>query len=143
GEVREVTDDIPLDRYKQHTIVVVVDRLVVKPGIETRLAESIEPALRMGKGILGVLYEAPAAEGAGDHEQREMLFSERFACIECGISLEEIAPRNFSFNSPYGACPACHGLGTHTEFDEHLILDSELSPREGGVLPFEIGRAHV
>src|SRR5436853_94595 len=71
GEVREVTDDIPLDRYKQHTIEVVVDRLVVKPGIETRLAESIEPALRMGKGILGVLYEAPAAEEAGDREQRE------------------------------------------------------------------------
>src|SRR5438128_7322671 len=80
GEVHEVTDDIQLDRYRQHTIEVVVDRLVVKPGIETRLAESIEPALRMGKGILGVLYEAPAAEEAGDREQREMLFSERFAC---------------------------------------------------------------
>jgi excinuclease ABC subunit A len=136
GEVREVTDDIPLDRYKQHTIEVVVDRLVVKPGIETRLADSIEPALRMGKGILGVLYEPPAADGAGDREQKEVLFSERFACIDCGISMEEIAPRNFSFNSPYGACPACHGLGTHREFDPTLLLDDDRSVRDGGVVPF-------
>jgi excinuclease ABC subunit A len=136
GEVREVTDEIPLDRYKQHTIEVVVDRLVVKPGIQTRLAESIEPALRMGKGILGVLYEPPSPDGAGERDQRELLFSERFACIDCGISLEEIAPRNFSFNSPYGACPACHGLGTHREFDPALFLDDERSVRDGGVVPF-------
>src|SRR5437899_6003080 len=100
GEVREVTDDIPLDRYKQHTIEVVVDRLVGTPGLETRLADSIEPALRMGRGILGVLYALPAADDGGEKEQKEILFSERFACIECGISMEEIAPRNFSFNSP-------------------------------------------
>src|SRR5207302_7986880 len=96
GHGPELTDHIPHDRYKQHTIEVVVDRLVVKPGIETRLADSIEPALRMGKGILGVLYEPPAADGSGEREPRELLFSERFACIECGISMEEIAPRNFS-----------------------------------------------
>src|SRR5438270_6189906 len=109
GEVREVTDDIPLDRYKQHTIEVVVDRLVVKPGIETRLADSIEPALRMGKGILGVLYEPPpsrdreggeplprrAREGAEqEREQKGLLFSAHFACMDCGISLEDLAPGN-------------------------------------------------
>src|SRR5207248_11779431 len=110
GEVREVTDDIPLDRYKQHTIVVVVDRLVVKPGIETRLADSIEPALRMGKGVLGVLYELPTEDDGGEREQKEILFSERFACRERGISMEEIAPRKLSFNSRYCACPGCRGL---------------------------------
>jgi excinuclease ABC subunit A len=135
GEVREVTDDIPLDRYKQHTIEVVVDRLVVKPGIETRLADSIEPALRMGKGILGVLHELPPSDD-GERVQRELLFSEKFACVDCGISMEEIAPRNFSFNSPYGACPACHGLGAHQEFDPALLLDDERSVRDGGVIPF-------
>src|SRR5207237_7732371 len=100
GEVREVTDDIPLDRYKQHTIEVVVDRLVVKPGIETRLADSIEPALRMGKGILGVLYEPPAAGGAGDREQKEVLFSDRLACIDCWSCMEGCVPRNIALSSP-------------------------------------------
>jgi excinuclease ABC subunit A len=173
GEIRDIGDEIQLDRYKQHTIEVVVDRLVRREGIETRLAESIETALKMGKGIVGILYEMPqpSLDGIDSHESRvaghesdtegqpstvdassddsrpvtrdprppttgELLFSEHFACIDCGISLEEIAPRNFSFNSPYGACPACHGLGTHTEFDENLVLEPELSVREGGVLPF-------
>jgi excinuclease ABC subunit A len=166
GEIREVTDDIPLDRYKQHTIEVVVDRLVVKPGIQSRLSDSIEPALRMGKGVLGVLYEQPSGagtreaggretsaetDGAGEpssestaHASRltphassgELLFSEKFACIDCGISMEEIAPRNFSFNSPYGACPACHGLGTHREFDPALLLDDERPVTDGGVVPY-------
>jgi excinuclease ABC subunit A len=162
GAIYEVDSDveIPLDRYKQHTIEVVVDRLIVKPGIQSRLAESIETALKMGKGLLGLLWEAPgsrlpapgdgtASEGAGSPDATlgagrrepgagsgELLFSEKFACVECGVSLDEIAPRNFSFNSPYGACPECHGLGMHTDFDVNLVIDPERSIRDGGVLPF-------
>ncbi len=126
GQIYEVTDDIQMDRYKQHWIDVIVDRLVVKPGIEKRLGDSIESALKLGKGVVGV--------GVIDGE--ELIFSEHYGCTECGISLEEIAPRNFSFNSPYGACPDCHGLGTHTELDPALILpDWNLSIDEGGIAP--------
>ncbi|MHB0913468.1 MAG: excinuclease ABC subunit UvrA, partial [Armatimonadota bacterium] len=127
GRMYEVTDDIPMDRYKQHWIDVIVDRLVVKPGIEKRLSDSLAAALKMGKGVVGV--------GVIDGE--EFIFSEQFACSECGISMEEIAPRNFSFNSPYGACPDCHGLGTHTELDPALIMpDWNLSIEQGAIVPF-------
>lgn len=126
GKTYEVTDDIEMDRYKQHWIDVVIDRLVVKPGIEKRLADSVEAAVKMGKGVVGI--------DVIDGEQ--LLFSEQFACSECGISIEEIAPRNFSFNSPYGACPDCHGLGTHTELDPARILpDWNLSIDEGAIAP--------
>jgi excinuclease ABC subunit A len=144
GVMREVTDDIPLDRYKQHTIEVVVDRLIRREGVESRLTESVETALKLTNGILGVLHEAPAADGAQAVEgaegaarpSGELLFSEHFACLDCGVSFEEPVPRNFSFNSPYGACPACHGLGTHTEFDPDLVLDPDRSVDEGGIIPF-------
>ena len=127
GEVREVTEDIQLDRYKQHDIDVVVDRIVVKEGVEKRLADSVEAALKMGKGLVGV--DIIGGE--------EMLFSEKFACTYCGISLEEIAPRTFSFNSPFGACPTCHGLGNQAEFDpERIVPDKTLSLEEGGLAPF-------
>ena len=127
GTIYEVTDDIEMDRYKQHSIDVVVDRLVVKPGIEKRLSDSVEAALKMGKGTIGI----------GIIDGEEMLFSEQFACTECGISMEEVAPRNFSFNSPYGACPDCHGLGTHTELDPALIIpDWDLSIEGGALAPF-------
>src|SRR5688572_25419009 len=125
GEMREVTDDIPLDRYKQHTIEVVVDRLVRREGIESRLTESIEQALKLSGGVLAILHDAG-----------ELNFSEQFACVDCGVSLDDIAPRNFSFNSPYGACPECHGLGTHTEFDPVLVLDPDKSISQGAVIPF-------
>ena len=126
GRNYEVTDDIEMDRYKQHWIDVIVDRLVVKEGMEKRLADSVEAALKMGKGVVGI--------DVIDGEQ--MIFSEQFACSECGISTEELAPRNFSFNSPYGACPECHGLGTHTELDPGLILpDWNLSLEGGAVVP--------
>ena len=165
GVMHSITDDIQLDRYKKHSIEVVVDRLVRREGMETRLAESVESALKLSGGVLGVLWEqAPGGEkpetasgdpnaeystaqplpgvprspasGPGAPLTGELLFSERFACVDCGIGMEEIAPRNFSFNSPYGACPECHGLGTHTEFDPHLILDPERSLDQGGVIPF-------
>jgi excinuclease ABC subunit A len=126
GQTYEVTDDIELDRYKQHWIDVVVDRLVVKSGIEKRLADSVEAALKLGKGVVAV--------DVIDGEQ--MIFSEQFACTECGISLEDIAPRNFSFNSPYGACPDCHGLGTRTELDpSRIIPDMSLSIDDGAIAP--------
>ena len=141
GKMHEVTDDIELDRYKQHWIDVVVDRLVVKSGIEKRLADSIEAALKMGKGVVGidVLSDKSDRSDKSDSEEPSttMLFSEQFACSECGISLEELAPRNFSFNSPYGACPDCHGLGTRTELDPSLIMpDWGLSVEEGAIVPF-------
>ncbi len=130
GEVYEVTDDIEMDRYKIHTIEVVVDRLIIKPGIEKRLNDSVETALRKGSGTLAV--------DVIDHE--ELLFSENFACTECGIGLEEIAPRSFSFNSPYGACPECHGLGAHRRLNPDLILpDREKSITQGAIAPFARG----
>jgi len=137
----EVTDDIQMDRYKQHWIDVVIDRLVVKPGIEKRLSDSLEAALKMGKGNVGIDVQETGnrqdAKSAKDGRETTMLFSEQFACTECGISMEEIAPRNFSFNSPYGACPDCHGLGTHTELDPELIMpDWNLSLDEGALVPF-------
>lgn len=127
GEMHEVTDDIEMDRYKQHTIEIVVDRLVVKPGIEKRLNDSVETALKKGNGVLAV-------DVVGEEE---MLFSEHFACTECGISLEEIAPRSFSFNSPYGACPECHGLGSHKRLNPNLIIpDKDKSIESGALVPF-------
>jgi excinuclease ABC subunit A len=131
GKTYEVTDDIQMDRYKQHWIDVIIDRLVVKEGIQKRLADSIETAVRMGKGVVGI----DVIDG------EELLFSEKFACSQCGISLDDIAPRNFSFNSPYGACPDCHGLGTHTELDPALIMpDWDLSIDDGAIAP--LTRSH-
>ena len=105
----------------------VVDRIIVKEGTEKRIADSVEAALKMGKGMVGV--DVTGGE--------EMLFSEKFACTYCGISLEEIAPRTFSFNSPFGACPTCHGLGVQAEFDpERIAPDKTLTFETGGLLPF-------
>ncbi len=118
--------DLPeMDRYKNHWIDVVVDRLILKPDIERRLADSLETSLKMGKGVVGVEFIGG----------EELVFSESFACVVCGVSLEEIAPRSFSFNSPYGACPECHGLGVHIEFDpDRLIPSPDLSINEGALV---------
>ena len=111
GKVLDLSDDIPLDKNKKHTIEAVVDRLVVgQEGVQSRIADSVETALKLGSGI--VLISIVDGE--------EMLFSEHFACVYCGISLGEIAPRTFSFNSPHGACPACTGLGFKQEIDPDL-----------------------
>ncbi|MFY9233456.1 MAG: excinuclease ABC subunit UvrA [Fimbriimonadaceae bacterium] len=136
GEMYEVTDDIPMDRYKQHTIEVVVDRLVMKEGLERRLSDSIEAALKMGKGLVTLAWE-----GVGDQEQQgvanEMMFSESYSCAVCGFSMPELEPRMFSFNSPYGACPECTGLGTKTEFDPDLVCPDRSKPlRDGAIAPF-------
>lgn len=126
GEMYEVTDDIPMDRYKQHTIEVVVDRVVVKEGLERRLTDSIEAALKMGSGLITLSYD-----------DKDVLFSESYSCPECGFSMPELEPRMFSFNSPYGACPDCTGLGTKTEFDIDLVCpDWNKSLRDGAIVPF-------
>ena len=126
GQTYEVTDEIKLDRYKQHTIEVIVDRLVVKPDIQKRVTDSLETALKLGSGM--------AAVDVIDGD--EMFFSEKFACTDCGINMDEIAPRNFSFNSPYGACPDCHGLGSHNSIDPELIVpDKEKSIDQGAIVP--------
>ena len=117
-----------LDRKKKHTIDVVVDRLVIEKDLDrSRLADSVETALRLGKGVVAI-----ARQGAAD-----LVFSERFACESCGISLPEIEPRIFSFNSPYGACPSCQGLGEKLEVDPILVIPNQrLSIAEGAIFPW-------
>ncbi len=133
GELRELGDDIALDKNKRHNIDVVVDRLFVKEGIRRRLRDSLEIATHLSDGLVRVDVTG------GD----EILFSEKYACPECGISMPELAPRNFSFNSPYGACADCDGLGTRMYFDENLVVpDRELSVREGAIAPWS-GRSSV
>ncbi|MEQ1824153.1 MAG: excinuclease ABC subunit UvrA [Fimbriimonadaceae bacterium] len=130
GQMYEVTDDIPMDRYKQHTIEVVVDRLVMKEGIDRRLSDSVEAALKMGKGSVTMWWESESGSG-------EMMFSESYSCAQCGFSMPEPEPRMFSFNSPFGACPDCTGLGTKTEFDPELVIPNLQKPlRDGAILPF-------
>ncbi len=122
------TDDLPtLDRYKKHDIDLVLDRLVIKPGVERRLSDSIETAMRIAQGSVV----------ADMMEQGERIFSNRFACADCGISLPEIEPRSFSFNNPAGACPDCTGLGFHQEFDPDLIVPNpSLSLTDGAIEAF-------
>jgi len=131
GTVRELSEEIPLDRQKRHDVDVVVDRLVVKEGIRQRFRDSLETALGLAGGLVKI-------HRAGEDGEEELLFSEIYACPECGISVPDLAPRMFSFNSPYGACPECGGLGTRTFFDESLIVpDPSLSLREGAVAPWD------
>ncbi|MFO8057809.1 MAG: excinuclease ABC subunit UvrA [bacterium] len=134
GELYELGDEISLDKKKNHTIEVFVDRLVVRPGkVEKRLADSLEVALKLAEGIVQV-EPVPAEEG---EESSTLIFSERFACPSCGISYPEISPRMFSFNNPYGACTECDGLGTKMYFDTELVLpDPGLSIREGVIVPW-------
>ena len=128
GEVRDLSDGIPLDKYKKHSIAVVVDRLVIgDSGNRTRISDSVETALKVGGGI--VLVSVIGGE--------EMLFSEHLACVHCGISLGEIAPRTFSFNNPHGACPSCTGLGFKQEIDPDLVLNKELSVLQGALRPWQ------
>jgi excinuclease ABC subunit A len=127
GEMYELGEEIALDKNKKHTIEVVVDRLVVKDGITSRLADSLETALRLGEGLVRV-----EVVGGESH-----LFSEWHACVECGISLPEMTPRMFSFNNPYGACPDCSGLGTRMYFDpDQVVPNRQLSLREGAIAPW-------
>ena len=127
GEVREVYEEIKLEKNKKHHIEIVVDRIVVKEGIEQRLSDSIETALRFTEGL--VLVDIP-----GD---QEILYSTQLACPEHQIGMDELAPRMFSFNSPFGACEVCKGIGHMKEVDPELVLPNrDLSIREGGVAPW-------
>ena len=126
GTIYNIDDDIDMERYKAHTIEIVVDRIVLKNDIRSRLSESMETALKIGKGI--------ATVSVVDGE--EFPFSTSASCLKCGISFEELAPRNFSFNSPFGACPECMGLGITELIDESLILaDDNLSINDGALVP--------
>jgi excinuclease ABC subunit A len=134
SEIRDVNEEIELDRYKMHTIEAVVDRLVVRQEPEdedrSRLADSIETALELGNGIIIINLADPETP-------RDLLFSEHFACVHCGISLGEIEPRSFSFNSPHGACTACQGLGVKQEIDPNLVVpNGDLTLGEGAIVPW-------
>lgn len=158
GQVMTVDEalNLQLNRYKQHWIDIVVDRIVVKPDIRSRLHESVETALKAGQGIVVVQL----VDGAGDSgtttgkpgnrrtglktvapnaANGDLVFSENFACPECNINIPELQPRNFSFNSPYGACPECDGLGTKAEFDPDLIIPNKnLSIADGAIVPWKL-----
>ncbi len=130
GGEYELEDEIKLDKNKKHTIYAVVDRLVMKAGLDRRLADSLETALELGEG-------AALARVFDGKEFEDRLFSRHFACSKCNISYPEISPRLFSFNSPYGMCPSCGGLGFTLEVDEELVVpDDSLSLNEGAILPY-------
>ena len=127
GQILDVSQKIKLDKNKKHNVDVVVDRLVVQPQITHRLTDSVETALGLASGLV-VVNELDG----GDH-----LFSEHFACVDCGVSYEEISPRMFSFNSPYGACPVCNGLGTIMEIDPELVVPNpKKSLSQGAIEPW-------
>ncbi len=138
GQVFDVNDEVELDRYKTHTIEAVVDRVIVQHGDGngsgmdfTRLADSVETALHLGGGVMTL------TDVSNPDQPSDRLFSEHMACANCGLSLPEIEPRTFSFNSPHGACPTCTGLGTQMEFDPELIVpDPELSLADGAIQPW-------
>ena len=128
GDVKDLYEEISLDRQKWHTIEIVVDRIVVTGDSEdNRIADSVEQALKLGNGVVQISVLG------GD----ELLFSEKFACVHCGINLGEIEPRTFSFNSPYGACSTCTGLGYRLEVDPDLVIpNTKLSLDEGAIFPW-------
>ncbi len=139
GQIVDTSEPVALERYRQHTIEAVVDRLVVRQGPDgldrTRLIDSLETALKLGGGVVVVVrLDADAATP-------DWLFSEHFACPDCGISLPQIEPRSFSFNSPHGACPACQGLGIQQQLDPDLVVaNPDLSLRQGAIAPWSKSR---
>jgi len=135
GKIHDVADDISLEKNKRHSIDVIVDRLIIKEGIESRVVDSVETALDLGSGIIRV------AGRTSSRRTTEVLYSEHFACPDCQVSFEELTPRMFSFNSPHGACPECTGLGTSMELDPDLIVpDKSLSLAEDAVRPWRFGK---
>lgn len=124
GNVYELSEEINIDKNKKHNIEIMVDRLVVREGIERRLTDSIESVMRLSDGLL--IVEIPGGE--------RINFSQSFSCADCGVSIDEIEPRIFSFNNPFGACEACHGIGYNMEFDEELILPDPSLSLAGGAL---------
>jgi excinuclease ABC subunit A len=124
GSQYELSEEIALDKNLKHNIEIIVDRLIVKPGIEKRLTDSVENVLHLSEGLLYV----------DTMDGKVLTFSENFSCPDCGISVEEIEPRSFSFNNPFGACPVCAGIGYKMEFSEELIIpDPSRSIDEGAI----------
>ncbi|MBZ4653623.1 MAG: uvrA, partial [Peptococcaceae bacterium] len=127
GEIKEVTEEIKLEKNKKHTIEVVVDRIIIRTEIEKRLADSLETAMALSDGLVTVDVI----------DKEELVFSQKFACVDCGISFEEVTPRMFSFNNPYGACSACSGLGIKMEIDPDLVIpDPSKTLAEGAIAPW-------
>jgi excinuclease ABC subunit A len=136
GVVKELREKITLDKKRKHTVEIVIDRVVIKPDLKKRLTDSVETALKLTQGTLTVLAQKPGGK------ETELAFSEKFACLHCGLSFEELAPRMFSFNSPYGACPECTGLGVKIEIDPRQVIpDRNKSFNEGAVAPWSKGLA--
>ncbi len=141
GQIHDLSDEFQLDKNKKHTIEAVVDRLQIeKKETDIRTADSIETALKLGSGVVLITileYSDYSLEQNKEQQRKELLFSEHFACVYCGISLDEIAPRTFSFNSPHGACPTCSGLGYKLEVDPRLVIpDMELGLDKGAIQPW-------
>jgi excinuclease ABC subunit A len=135
GEQRLLEDEIALDKKFKHTIEVVVDRLTMKPDLRTRLAQSVETAAQLADGLVAI-------DVVDEDNPRSMLFSERFACPDHGVSLPELQPRIFSFNSPHGACPRCTGLGAQQEIDPDLLVpDPTVSIEDGALVPWAVGNS--
>lgn len=130
GIIYEVENKVKFDKFKVHHIEIVVDRLVIKSTIKKRLTDSLETALKIGEGIVIIDFHG---------QQPEKTFSERYACVECGTNLLEIEPRIFSFNSPYGACPDCNGLGTKMEIDANLLIPDVNKPWVQSIAPWKRG----
>jgi len=150
GEIHDLDQPPALDKKKKHDVDVVVDRLVLGPDIKRRLADSLETALKRGEGTV-LVQRADQAAKPGEkksydragRDQGTLVFSEKYACPNCGISFEELEPRMFSFNSPQGACPACTGLGVKMEVDPDLVVDPGLCLEEGAILPWNSVHAYV
>lgn len=146
GNMYELSEEIKLDKNLKHTIEILVDRLVVKPGIEKRLSESLEQVMELAEGLALVDVQRPRKESdqpeaagtsqrEGQPQEESITFSQNFACPDCGISVEEIEPRSFSFNNPFGACPDCYGLGYKMEFDLDLMIpDPSLCISQGAIV---------
>ncbi len=133
GETKDLGEEIKLNKQQKHDIELIVDRIILKEGRDKRLADSLELCLQMGNGLAIVLVEQP------DGKTEQLIFSQELACIKCGISIEELTPRAFSFNNPFGACPACGGLGFKQYIDEKLMLaDENLSINQGALLTLNV-----
>lgn len=131
GKIHETGDEVKLDKYKVHHIEVVVDRITIRPDIRKRLSDSIETALKTGEGM--VIIDS-------NGQKADQIFSEKYACVDCGTSLSEIEPRIFSFNSPYGACPGCNGLGTKMEIDPLSLVPDGTKPWVAAIAPWKKGQ---
>ena len=138
GETVELTDDLQIDRKKKHNVEIIVDRLVIKEEIRSRLTESIEIALKHANNtiMINIPNKTVGADGSARHKNENILYSTNYACPDCDISFEELSPRMFSFNNPFGACPSCAGIGYLMKMDEDLIIPDKNKTLYDGVKAF-------